>query len=140
MITDFVFYYNNKCKHSTTKMAPRGFLFNYKNKEIIEKVIINIEKSRKNFIQEIDYDVGDSVLITSWLLELPNKRIRSFKREKPLKGTKGERKEIHSIKGTITKKGFYYCIVEAKEFRVPSKILKKNEKVKITYECIAKVK
>ena len=64
MITDFLFYYNNKCKNSTTKMTPRGVLFNYKNKEIIEKVIINTEKSRKNFIQEIDYDVGDSVLIT----------------------------------------------------------------------------
>ena len=72
---------------------------------MIEKVIINTENSRKNFIQEIDYDVGDSVLITSWLLELPNKRIRSIKREKSLIGTKGERKEINSIKGTITKKG-----------------------------------
>ena len=140
MITDFLFYYNKKCKHSTTKMTPREVLFYYKDKEIIEKVIINTEKSRKNFIQEIDYDVGDSVLITSWLLELPIKRIISFKREKPLKGIKEERKEIHSIKGTITKKGLYYCIVEVKEFRVPSKILKKNEKVKITYECIVKVK
>ena len=121
-------------------MTPWEVLFNYKNKEIIEKVIINTEKSRKNFIQEIDYDVGDSVLITSCLLELPNKRIRSFKRENPLKGTKGERKEIHSIKGTITKKGLYYCIVEVKEFKVPSKILKKNEKVKVIYECIVKVK
>ena len=72
---------------------------------MIEKVIINTENSRKNFIQEIDYDVGHSVLITSWLLELPNKRIRSIKREKSLIGTKGERKEINSIKGTITKKG-----------------------------------
>ena len=112
MITYFLFYYNNKLKHLTTKMTQREVLFNYINKEIIEKVIINTEKSRKNFIQEIDYDVGDSVLITSWLLELPNKRIRPFKREKLLKGTKGERKEIHSIKRTITKKGLYYCIVE----------------------------
>ena len=65
MITDLLFYYNNKCKHSTTKMTPREVLFNFKNKEIIEKVIINAEKSRKNFIQEFDYDVGDSVLIAS---------------------------------------------------------------------------
>ena len=50
MIIDFLFYYNNKCKHSTTKMTPREVLFNYKNKEIIEKVVINTEKSRKNFI------------------------------------------------------------------------------------------
>ena len=73
MIADFLLYYNNKFKHSTTKMTPREVLFNYKNKEMIEKVIINTEKSMKNFIQEIDYDVGDSLLITSWLLELPKK-------------------------------------------------------------------
>ena len=29
MITDFHFYYNNMCKHSTTKMTPREVLFNY---------------------------------------------------------------------------------------------------------------
>ena len=121
-------------------MSPREVLFNYKNKQMIEKAIVNTEKSRKNFIQEIDYDVGDSVLITLWLLELPNKRIRSFKREKPLKGTKGERKKIHSIRGAINKKGLYYSIIEVKEFRVPSKISKRNEKVKVTYVCIVKVK
>ena len=60
-------------------MTPREVLFNYKNKEIIEKVIINTEKSRKNFIQEIDYDIGDSVLITSWLLKLPNKKLWHLK-------------------------------------------------------------
>ena len=113
-------------------MTPREVLFDYKNKEMIDKVIINTEKFRKNLIQEIDYDVGDSALIISWFLELPNKRIRSFKREKSLKGTKGERKVIHCINGTITKKGLYYCIVEVKEFRVPSKILKKNKIVKFT--------
>ena len=72
---------------------------------MIDKVIINTEKPRKNFIQEIDPDAGDSASTTPWLLESPNKRIRSFKREKPLKGTKWERKEIHSIKGAIYKKG-----------------------------------
>ena len=51
MITDFHFYYNNKCKHSTTKMTSREVLFNYKNKEMIEKVIINTEKSMKIFIK-----------------------------------------------------------------------------------------
>ena len=82
MITNSLFYYNNKCKHSITKMTPRKDLFNDKNKEMIKKAIINTEKSRKNFIQEIDHDVGDSVLITSWLLELSNKIIRLFKMEK----------------------------------------------------------
>ena len=81
MITYFYFYYNSKCKHSTNKITIREVLFNYKNKEMIEKVIINTEKSWKFFLsQEIDYDVGDSILITSWHLELPNKRIRTFNR------------------------------------------------------------
>ena len=40
--------------------------------------------------------------------------------------------------GNNNKKELYYCIVEVKEFRIPSKILKKNEKVKATYESIAK--
>ena len=75
------FYYNNKYKNSTALMKPKEVLFNYKNKEMIEKVIINTEKSRKNFYQENDYDVGDSVLITSCLLELSNKRIRTFNRK-----------------------------------------------------------
>ena len=68
---------------------------------MIEKVIINTEKSRKIFIKKIDYDVGDSILITSWHLELSNKIIRTFNRKKPLKEKKGVRKEIHSINRTI---------------------------------------
>ena len=69
------------------------------------------------FLQEIDFDVGDSVLLTSWMTELPNKRIRSFKKEKPMKDTKGEKQEIHSIQEEIIKKGSYYCIVEVKKSR-----------------------
>ena len=34
-------------------MIPREVLFNYKNKEMIEKVIINTEKSRKTFIKKL---------------------------------------------------------------------------------------
>ena len=41
------------------------------------------------FYQEIYYDVGDSILITSWFLELPNKRIRTFNR----KNHQNDRKE-----------------------------------------------
>ena len=93
MISDF-HYYNNKCKHSKTKMTTREVLFNYKNKEMIEKIIINTEKSRKNFIQEIDYDVWDSILITSWLLQFSNKRIRSFKIEKSLNELKEKEKRF----------------------------------------------
>ena len=68
---------------------------------MIEKVIINTEKSRKKIYQEIDYDVEDSILITSWHLELSNKIMRTFNRKKPLKGKKGVKKEIHSINRTI---------------------------------------
>ena len=67
------------CKYSTTKMISREVLFNYKNVEMIEKVIINTEKSRKKFIQEIDHDVRDFVLITSWFLELPNIKLDDLK-------------------------------------------------------------
>ena len=34
-----------------------------------------------------------------------------------MKGTKGERQEIHSIQAEILKKGLYYCIVEVKKSR-----------------------
>ena len=76
---------------------------------MIEKLFLNAEKSRKNFIQEINNDVGDSVLITSRLLELPSKRIRTFNWKKPLKGTKGVRKEIHSIRGIIKRTLLLHC-------------------------------
>ena len=42
---------------------------------------MNTKNSRKAFLQEIDFEVGDSVLLTSWITELSNKRIRSFKKE-----------------------------------------------------------
>ena len=71
-------------------MIPREILFNFKNKNIVEQVIANTENSRKTFLQEIYFEVGDSVLLISWMTELPNKRIRSFKKEKPMKGTQGE--------------------------------------------------
>ena len=65
---------------------------------------MNTENSRKAFLQEIDFEVGDSVLLTSWIIELPNIRIRSFKKEKPVKDTKGERQEINSIQAEIIKR------------------------------------
>ena len=76
---------------------------------------MNTENSRKTFLLEINFGVGESVLLTSWITELPNKRIRSFKKEKPMKGTKGERQEIHSIQAEIKKKWLYCCIVEVKK-------------------------
>ena len=90
MVNDFLHYCNSKRVHSTTKMILREILFNFKRKSIVEQVIMNTENSRKAFLQEIDFEVGDSVLLTSWMTELPNKRIRLFKKEKPMKGIKGE--------------------------------------------------
>ena len=90
---------------------------------------MNTENSRKVFQQEIDFEVGDSVLLTSWIVELPNKRIRSFKRVKTIKGTKGtkgERQEIHYIKAEIINKGLYYCIVEVKKSRYQAKYFPKT--------------
>ena len=75
MLSDFLHCYNSKRVHSTTKMIPREILFNFKNKSIVEQVIVSTENSRKAFLQEIDFEVGDSVLLISGMTELPNKRI-----------------------------------------------------------------
>ena len=53
MITDALFYYNNKSKYSTTKMELREVLNYYKNKEMIEKLTLNVENSRKKFIKKL---------------------------------------------------------------------------------------
>ena len=87
-ISDFLHYYNSKRVHSKTKMIQREILLNFKTKALLNKLL---------WILKINFEVGDSVLLTSWITELPNKRIRSFKNEKPMKGTKGERQEIHRI-------------------------------------------
>ena len=78
-------------KSIKSHLKTREILFNFKRKSIVEQVIMNTENSRKGFLQEIDFEVGDSVLLTSWITELPNIRIRSFKKENPMKDTKGER-------------------------------------------------
>ena len=41
------FYYSNKYKNSTTKMISRKFYLITKNKEMIEKLILNAEKIEK---------------------------------------------------------------------------------------------
>ena len=65
MVRNFLHYYNSKRVHSTIKMILREILFNFKNKRIVEQVIVNTENSRKAFLQEIDFEVEDSVLFTS---------------------------------------------------------------------------
>ena len=103
IVSDFLHYYNSKKFHSITKMIPREILFNFKTKALLSKLLWTLK---------INFEVGDSVLLTSWITELPNKRIRSFKKEKPMKGIKGERQEIHSIQAEIIKKD--YIIVSLK--------------------------
>ena len=112
MVSNFSHYYNSKRVHSTTKIILREILFNFKNKSIVEQVIVNTENYRKEFLQEINYEVGDSVLLTSWMTKLSNKRIRLFKKKKQMKGTEGERQEIHNIQAEIIKKD--YIIVSLK--------------------------
>ena len=55
-----------------------------------------------------------------------------------MKGTKGERQEIYNIQAGIIKKRLYYCIVEVKKIKIPSKLFSINDKVKVTYDCISK--
>ena len=44
-----------------------------------------------------------------------------------MKGTKGERQEIHNIQAEILQKGLYYCIVGVKKSRYQTNILHKRE-------------
>ena len=49
--------------------------------------------------------------------ELPNKRIRSFQKEKQMKGTKGERQEIHSIQAELIKMDYIIVSLKWKKSR-----------------------
>ena len=112
VIGDFL-YYNNKRIHFTTKMIPRDFLFNFKDKNIIDEVIINNESSRNSFCKKLILKLETK---SYWFHRLLNYQINELdllkKREKPMKGSKEERHEIYSIQEEIIKKGLYYCIIE----------------------------
>ena len=79
MVSDFLHYYNRKKVHLTTKMIPREILFNFKNKSIVVQVIVNTENFRKAFLQEIDFEVEELDLLTSWI---PNYQIKEYNRLK----------------------------------------------------------
>ena len=85
-------------KSIKSHLKTREILFNFKRKSIVEQVIMNTENSRKAFLQEIDFEVGDSVLLTSWIIELPNIRIRSFKKESQWKIQKERDKKLIASK------------------------------------------
>ena len=56
------------------------------------------------------------------MTELPNKRIRSFKKEKQWKVQK-ERAKKFIAKSWNNKKGLYYCIVEVKKNKDTKQII-----------------
>ena len=57
-----------------------------------------------------------------------------------MKGTKGERQEIHSIQAEIIiKKDYIIVSLKWKKIKIPSKLFSINNKVKVTYDCIIKV-
>ena len=85
-------------KSIKSHLKTREILLNFKRKSIVEQVIMNTENSRKAFLREIDFEVGDSVLLTSWITELPNIRIRSFKKENQWKVQKERDKKLIASK------------------------------------------
>ena len=81
IVSDLLHYYNSKKVHLTTKMIPREILYNKKNKSTVGQAIVNTENSRLVFLQEIDFEVGNSVLLTLSIVKLSNKILRSIKRK-----------------------------------------------------------
>ena len=53
-VNEFLYYYYNNSKHSTTNMSPLNVLRNMDNKEVIEKVIMMTEKSRNRIKQTVE--------------------------------------------------------------------------------------
>ena len=78
-------------------------------------MIINIEKTRSKFLEALDFIKGDRALITSWIESSPGKS-PIFKRVKPIKWGKKERKKNYHIEGIIDCIKFNYCdeIIEKK--------------------------
>ena len=103
-------------------MIPRDILFNFKKKKVILQVIINTENSRKEFLLEIDFELRDLVLLTSWITELPYQKKDHSKKKSQLKELR-ERQEIYKIQGEIIKNGLYYCLVEVKKPKFQAKYL-----------------
>ena len=56
-----------------------------------------------------------------------------------MKGTIGERQEIHSIQAEIIKNDYIIASLKWKKIKIPRKLFSINDKVKVTYDCIIKV-
>ena len=72
-------------------------------------MIINTEKTRSKLLEALDFIKVDKVLITSWIESSPSKS-PIFKRVKPIKGRKKERKENYNIEGIINCIRFNYSM------------------------------
>ena len=57
----------------TTGYIPWKIFFYYNNEEIIKDVIINTEMTRSEFLEALNFNKGDRVLITSWIESSPGK-------------------------------------------------------------------
>ena len=116
MINSFLHYYNSKIKHTTIGYIPREVFFNENNEEIIKDVIINTGTVISKFLEALDFFKGYRVLITLWIEPSPGKS-PIFKRVKPIKGSKKERKENYNIEGIIDCIRFNYCYVIIKKYK-----------------------
>ena len=102
-------------------------------------MIINTEKSRSKFLEVFDFIKGDRVLITLWIEPSPCKS-PNFKRVKPIKGRKKERKENYNIEGIIDCIRFNYSYVIIEKQNKSDKNIKIGDRIKVQYDWIIKAK
>ena len=100
---------------------------NYNDKSEMENVAIANENSRKLHIERSEYNEGNVDLLANWISKINIKK-SYFKREKPKKGTKHQRVEIHEIKGVVTKAKLQICNARIIEIVNKEKTLGHNKK------------
>ena len=62
-LCQFMHFYNCCMKHTTTKGKPKYVMENYNDKNLLEKVVIVTENSKKWYLERNEYNEGDIVLI-----------------------------------------------------------------------------
>ena len=64
-VNDFLIYYNNRM-HSTTGVAPYRVMRNVNNEQLIFKVKLKTEKSRKKIKRTVEnYEIGQLIRISN---------------------------------------------------------------------------
>ena len=81
MVSDSLHNYNSKRVHSTLKYDFERDFIQFQKQKHCWVSHCKYKNSRMVFLKDIDFIVGDSVLLISWVVKLSNKRIRSFKRK-----------------------------------------------------------